>query len=645
MTTFICNPNITISPDGIFVSGLNSTPLARLNLKFRINDDLYQVKKISKVDNHYIGTTDTSDITVKITSAENGVCVELCGNFNDVVTPEYFCDSPITAQYGRTFVGDDDCKLFTTSGNEDIYLTNSGMYLETIVKKHALWMVAPPPHIMSFGDNNGWFGLSVPEPMPVVYTHVQCKKTIFSLTFSSYSPGHDNDRMPRVYIDAGLADSKSIINMHLQHAESLNLIDTNKKTYSWWYNPIYCTWGDQCYLSKVDKTAHFNEEALLTFADGIRTIYPGEVNYIIDDGWFNNLGDYRQKESEFGSADDFKNTIAKLKAKGFRVILWFTPFWTKVESEVEIEHPEYLVRAKNGDIYRDMHNRGILDYSRQDVRDYIQQLINFMLDTLDADGFKIDMNFSHPLMTDITLHDATWGYGSLMWLNVAKFIHKNATAIKPDAFVTISGIESYLQPYTSSVRLNDLFDFYHAEAWYNRAELVTRLMPNVPIDVDGWPSSVEKIREYQFVSPVFGAPVTYYINGVDILSVKMTDVDYNRMASVWHVYSQARCEYNMQVTMDNDTCTFERRNPDGKLRAIALQKSVLATFTDDNIFVTANCDRAVSIPVDDPSTWKTAVKVYRCGKREKVNLFTDNSSIILNMEDAGNGILCYEVAK
>ncbi|MEI6519037.1 MAG: alpha-galactosidase [bacterium] len=645
MTSFLCTPNITITPEAILILGENSVSLARLNLKFRVNDDEYQVKEISQSDNCFIGTTNAPGVTVKITPVDNSICVELCGSFDGVASPVYFCDSPIDAQYGRTFVGDDDCKLFTSSGNEDIYLTNSGMYLETIVKKHALWMVAPPPHIMSFGDGNGWFGLSIPEPMPVVYTHIQCKKSVFDLTFSSYSPSHDGGRMPRVYIDAGLADSKSIIDMHIKHAETLNLVDKKKKTYSWWYNPIYCTWGDQCYLSKVDKTAHFNEEALLHFADGIRKIYPGEVNYIIDDGWFNNLGDFQQKTSEFGTAEDFKNTIAKLKAKGFRVILWFTPFWTKVDSDVEKEHPEYLVRATNGDIYRDMHNRGILDYSNPEVRDYIQKLITFMLDTLDADGFKIDMNFSHPLMTDITLYDGTWGYGSLMWLNVAKFIHKNATAIKPDAFVTISGIESYLQPYTSSVRLNDLFDFYHAEAWYNRAELVTRLMPNVPVDVDGWPSSVDKMREYQFVSPVFGAPVTYYIDGVDILSVKMTDVDYNRMASVWHVYSQAHCEYNMQVTMDNDTGTFERRSPDGKLRAIALQKSVLVTFTDDKIFATANCNRAVSIPVDNPSAWKTAVKVYRCGKRESVKLFTDNTSIILNMEDAGSGILCYKVSK
>lgn len=644
MTSYQCASDITLTPDSIIIAG-NSGPLARLSLKFRVNDDEYQVTGITRDDNGYTGTTNTPGISVKITSAGNGVCVELQGAFDGAMTVSYFCDSEINAQYGRGFVGDDDCRLFLTRDNENIYMTNSGMYLETIVKKHALWMVAPPPNILSFGDGNGWFGLSIPEPMPVVYTHAECKQSVFTLNFSSYSAAHDDGRMPRVYVDAGLADSKSIIDMHLKHAVDLNLTDKNKQTYSWWYNPIYCTWGDQCYTRKTTPDAPFDENALLHWADGIRAIYPGEVNYIIDDGWFNNFGDYQQKSATFGTADDFKQTIAKLKAKGFRVILWFTPFWTKPESNVEKEHPEYLVQAAAGGIFRDIHGRGILDYSRGDVREHIQNRISFMLDTLDADGFKIDMNFSHPLMNEIALHDNTWGYGSLMWLNVAKFIHEKATAIKADAFVTISGIESYLQPYTSSVRLNDLFDFYHPEAWYNRAELVTRLMPNVPIDVDGWPSSIEKMREYQFVSPVFGAPVTYYIDAVDILAVKYTNVDYNRMASVWHVYSQARCEHDMRVTIDNDTGTFERRGPDGRLRAIALQKSVLVTFTDDAIFAAANCDRAVSIPMDDPSVWKNAVKVYRCGKREPVKLFADDTSIIINMQDAGNGILCYEITK
>ena len=312
---------------------------------------------------------------------------------------------------------------------------------------------------------------------------------------------------------------------------------------------------------------------------------------------------------------------------------------------METEHPDFLLRRRDGQVYRDPDNRGMLDYSHPGVREYTRGRVEFMLKTLDADGFKIDMNYVHPLMTDITMYDPAWSYGNRICLEVTRFIQSCATAVKADAFITISGIESDLQPYTSSVRLNDLFDFDHAKAWYDRAELVTRLMPGVAIDVDGWPSSLAKMREYQFVSPVFGAPVTYYIEGVDIGPVKLTPVELNRMASVWHVYAQAPCEHGMQVTVDADTDTFIRRGPDGRIRAVALQKSVLACFGDRTIYVTANADRAISIPVETPSDWTTAHKVFRDGRREPVALFRDTASVILNLTDAGSGILCYEVAQ
>jgi hypothetical protein len=194
------------------------------------------------------------------------------------------------------------------------------------------------------------------------------------------------------------------------------------------------------------------------------------------------------------------------------------------------------------------------------------------------------------------------------------------------------------------VRLNDLFDFNNPKAWYERAEMVARLMPDVPIDVDGWPSSVEKMREYEFVSPVFGAPVTYYIDAVDIMSVKLTDTDLNRMASVWHVYSKAPCEQGMKLTIDADQDIFERRDARGNMMATTLQKSVLVCYTEDRIYLTANSDRVVSVPVESVTRHTKAEKVFRDGRREAVNLFKDGGHLVLNMNDAGNGILCYEIS-
>jgi hypothetical protein len=647
------NQTLNIQADAIYITK-NNKQIARLPLTFSVGKNLYTVVGVNESDGKIIGRTEDPKIYVEISFTDTGISVELKGSFSDVDSVVYFCNSEVFCQYGRAFVPDAGCRIFETIGEEDFYLTNSGILLQNQIGKDALdlWMLAPPPHVFSFGDNElGWWGISIPEVMPVVYTKISCRNKLFNISFHDYSSKSNFGRMPRIFIDVDLENSKDILDKHACHASELGLIDKNKKSYSWWHNPVYCTWGDQCYLQKTApknlediSSIPLNEEMIIRWADGIRSMYSGEVNYIVDAGWFDYLGDYDPKLSEFESIEEFKSVLVKLKEKNFRTILWYTPFWVHSLSKVFKEHPEYLICRRDGTIYYDTDKRAFLDFSNPEVRNYAKTRIEYMLTILDADGFKIDMNYTMPFMSDIVLHDDSWGHGNDFWLNVLKFFHSSATAIKEDAFLTISGIESYLQPYASSVRLNDLFDMDNPTAWYNRAEMVARLMPDVPIDVDGWPSSISKMREYQFVSPVFGAPVAYYIEAVEVMSVKLTEVEHNRMASVWQVYGKVPCESGMQLNIDADNDVFERRDVNGNLQAVALQKSVLACYATDKIYLTANRDCAVSFPVNQGDVYENAEKVYRDGRRETVNLFRDDNSFLLNMSDSGNGILYYIVS-
>ena len=637
----------------ICLKGKNEEILAEIKLRFSVGTSSYRIILLEEKENGFIGKTNDPDVTVDISIINNFISIELVGSFLGTDTVCYFTGSKVHSLYGRAFVPDEDYRIFETKANEDFYLTNSGLLLQEKVKKNGLWMVAPPPHVFSFGDDDlGWLGLSIPEPMSVQYTNISCHKQIFNLIFERYSPSHTNGRLPRVFIDVGLDDSKAVLDCHCNHARKLGLIRTDIENYSWWYNPVYCTWGNQLYRQKTDPVdvtddiqIHFDADDIMRWADQLRLIYEGEVNYIIDAGWFEYIGDYKPNLAKFKSCEEFKNVISKLKSRKFKVILWFTPFWVQSGSKIETEHPEFLLRRLDGTIYRDKSNRAFLDYSNPDVRKYAKTIIEYMLLTLDADGFKIDMNYVHPLMSDITLHDPAWGYGNQFWLKVLEFFRFNAIKLKKDTFSTINGIESYLQPYACSVRLNDLFDKHNPSAWYNRAELVTRLMPDVLIDVDGWPMDSEKAREYQFVSPVFGAPVTYHTEAFDVLMAKITDAERNRMISVWHVYSKVPCEQGMEVKIDADSDIFERRDCKENLKAVALQKSVLVCYGEDRIYLTASCNRAVSLSVENPNLYRKAEKVYRDGKREPVKLFRDETVLLLNMEDSGKGILCYEVMK
>jgi hypothetical protein len=646
--------SLTLTPEAILVAGADGLRLARLALVFTVGTAVHRVVAIEGAGPRFVGRTADPAVTVALDLEGDRLRVELVGPFAESDAIVYFQGSTIDAQYGRTFVPDCDCRTFLTRDREEIFLTSSGMILQKRVNKRDLWMIAPPPHVVSFGEaGRGWFGLSIPEAMPVVHTRIACAKGSFDLTFATYSASHDGGRLPRVYIDAALPDGKAILDAHRRHAQDLGLIVADKRTHAWWYDPIYCTWGDQCYLEKTSTApvsgfaprCTFSSELMLRWAARVRTMHAGPVTYIVDAGWYDHLGDFMPNPTTFGTVEAFREAIARLKADGFRVVLWYTPYWTEARSAVERDHPEYLLRRRDGTPYRDDDGRGMLDFSRADVRDFVRSRIAFMLRTLDADGFKIDMNYVHPLMQDVTMHDSAWGFGDQLVLQVTRFIHGCAVALKPDAFLTISGAESYLQPYASSVRLNDLFEFDDPRAWYKRAELVLRLMPDVPIDVDGWPSSLRKLREYWFVSAVYGAPVTYSIEAVDIGAQPLGEVDLNRMASVWHVYSQAPCAHGMRVTVDDDSDTFVRRGPDGRLQAMALQKCAFVTLTPERIFVTANRACAVAIPVESGRPWTSATRVHRDGRRAPVPVFQDGDRVLLSLEDAGEGILCYEIGR
>ena len=57
------------------------------------------------------------------------------------------------------------------------------------------------------------------------------------------------------------------------------------------------------------------------------------------------------------------------------------------------------------------------------------------------------------------------------------------------------------------------------------------------------------------------------IEAVEVMSVKLTDIEHNRMASVWQVYGKVPCEAGMQLTIDADNDVFERRDSAGNLKA------------------------------------------------------------------------------
>ena len=569
-----------VTSAGIALHDAAQRKLADLSLAFAVGAKTWTVKSLRETSAGWIGLTEDPAVTVEITRAASHLCIELRGPFGPAADVSYFRGSTIKASHAHAFIPDVNLGSFSTVQDRTFTLTNQAAMRQRLGVKEELWMLAPPPHVIGFGTACGeGFAFSIPECLPSDAVQFVIKQKTLQIDFLHHVAACDGGRLPRVYIDLGVATKAESLDRHLGHARALGLVVADKPQPAWWHNPLYCTWGDQCRLSLhgMARGECLTRERMLGWADKIRTFYSGEVNFIIDDGYFLGMGDFRLRPELFASVEAFRDLIAELKRRNFRVILWYTPFWVEKNAAVLTDHPERILHRHDGtllDETGDWKERYHLDWTHPGVREDQRMLIRHFLTDLDADGFKIDMTYAHPPTRDVVLHDPTWAAGNLFCKRVVEFIHTEATSIKPDVFLTVNGVESYLQPYTSAVRLNDLFNFTDATKWYERAELVTRIMPGVAIDVDGWPAAICKLREYPFVASVYGAPVNYYLDGTEVGDVAFGYAEINRMASVWATYSHAPVHADEKIIIEAEAERFERRDATGGLRALSLARRV-----------------------------------------------------------------------
>lgn len=639
----------SVTLQGIVITDASGCELANMSLECSAGGRTWSVRSLRKTTSGWTGETDDPAVTMEITEGENHLCVEWKGIPAGAGDVTYFRGSTIAASHVHAFIPDTNLGTFPAAQDRTLTITNQAAMRQRLGIEDYLWMLAPQPHVVGFGTSaTPAFSFSIPECLPSDAVQFKIEKRTVRLDFVHHVAACDEGRLPRVYIDLGVGSRAEALDRHLGHARALGLVSDNKPQAAWWHNPLYCTWGDQCRLGPhgVHKDASLTRERILGWADKIRTFHDGEVNFIIDDGYFMGMGDFRLRPELYASTAEFRDLIAELKRRNFRVILWYTPFWVDKHAESVALHPEWILRGADGamlDETGDWKGKYHYDWSHPGLREHQYALIRHFLTDLDADGFKIDMTYAHPPTRDIRPHDPLWAAGNLFCKRVVECIYAEATAIKPDVFLTINGVECYLQPYTSAVRLNDLFNTTDATKWYERAELVTRLMPGVAIDVDGWPAALCKLREYPFVASVYGAPVNYYLDGTEVGDVTFGETEINRMASIWATYAHAPVHSDETILVDAEGERFERRDAGGRLRALSLAKRVFIAY-GATIRVTANSALAVAVPLEHGAAVSKAARVGRDGTRTPIPLHLEAGRALFFADDAGDGVLFYELS-
>lgn len=176
--------------------------------------------------------------------------------------------------------------------------------------------------------------------------------------------------------------------------------------------PQYNTW--------IELTYNQNQEDILKYADNIlKNDFPVGV-LMIDDNWQKHYGNFEFKPDKFS---DPKGMIAQLHEKGFKVMLWISPF-------VSADSPEFRDLSRKGYLVRRKGSRepaiinwwngysACYDFTNPEAFEYFVSILKGMQKEFNVDGFKFDagdVQYYNPDVVESYKKDATSTDHSEAW--------------------------------------------------------------------------------------------------------------------------------------------------------------------------------------------------------------------------------------
>ncbi len=139
---------------------------------------------------------------------------------------------------------------------------------------------------------------------------------------------------------------------------------------------------------------NFDEKKLLEIAEA--AVSMGVEMFVLDDGWFGNrnsdnaaLGDWVVNTEKLPGG--LKGLSDKIHNMGLKFGIWIEPEMVSEDSELYRQHPDWCLQIPSRQPSRGRFQL-VLDLSRADVRDYIVESINEVLDSAKIEYVKWDMN-------------------------------------------------------------------------------------------------------------------------------------------------------------------------------------------------------------------------------------------------------------
>src|SRR5882762_6154082 len=163
----------------------------------------------------------------------------------------------------------------------------------------------------------------------------------------------------------------------------------------------------------------------------------------LDDGWFNNYGDWRPHQPVF-AGDAIQEMVRRFHEQGIKVQLWWLPLGVEdgkygyggrkyVVADVLKEHPDWLILDKGGKPARMARNLATLCPAVPEVQAYYKQLTERFIKDWGFDGHKLDNVWSIPRCYNPKHHHKSPNDSVNAMGEVYKIIFETTRALKPDS--------------------------------------------------------------------------------------------------------------------------------------------------------------------------------------------------------------------
>lgn len=138
-----------------------------------------------------------------------------------------------------------------------------------------------------------------------------------------------------------------------------------------------------------------NEEKLISLADYAKRI--GAELFVVDDGWYGNsttidcdLGDWVVNKTKFPNG--LKPLVDKVNKLGMKFGIWIEPEMVAKTSDMFKKHPDWIFGYEKYPQYENWHGRYVLNLAKQEVADYVFEMIDKLLTEYNIGYLKWDSN-------------------------------------------------------------------------------------------------------------------------------------------------------------------------------------------------------------------------------------------------------------